>query len=190
MAAVIDIPRKVWTREEAHRLAELGFEHLELVEGELLDRRMGKNPSHSFWKDLIQAWLGTQFGPEYVRSQDPIDVSPEDNPTSEPEPDLVLQTRTNQETRGSAPRPDEIRLLIEVSDATLDYDLKRKSGLYARAGIAEYWVIDIPHKQVVIHRNPVQGSYEFVGTFSANEEVFPLTAPTKRFSLNQLERRA
>jgi hypothetical protein len=79
--AAVEIPRKIWTREETHSLADLGFTNaaeLELIDGELIDHT-GKKHRHVLWQHLIFAWLVTTFGTGYARSESPIDVSAADN---------------------------------------------------------------------------------------------------------------
>ena len=74
------VPR-VWTRDEAHALGEMGFpnvEKLELIGGQLIDRKGKKHP-HNFWQNLIQTWLQRTFGRDYVQNQPSIYVSPEES---------------------------------------------------------------------------------------------------------------
>ena len=74
---------------------------------------------------------------------------------SMPEPDITLTSY-----RGSGPVPIEtVALLVEVSDTTLDNDLGRKAALYARAGVAEYWVVDVEGNSIVRHAAP--GAYGY-----------------------------
>ncbi len=154
------IPRKIWTRAEADRLSAVGLS-LELVNGELIDH-MGKKPPHVYWKNVLFDWLAEQFGSGYARAEDPIDVAPQDNPTSEPEPDLIVTVQSIRVTRGSNPEPDDLRLVVEVSDSTFDYDRTVKASLYARAGIREYWIVDVriaEAPRLLIHLEPRDGSY-------------------------------
>lgn len=108
------IPRKIWTRADVDLLPPEAFS-LELINGELIDR-MGKKPPHIFWKNRLQKWLVSQFGFDWVRSEDPIDVAPEDNPINEPEPDLAVTHMSINETRGKNPKPTDTRLIVEISD--------------------------------------------------------------------------
>ncbi len=145
---------------------------LELVNGELIDR-MGKRPPHVFWKTVLRDWLTAQFGAEYVRSEDPIDVGPEDNPTSEPEPDLSVTYEPIRVTRGINPKPENLRLVVEISDATYDFDTKVKAALYARAGIVEYWVVDVrtvDTPRLIVHLDPSEGWYR-ASAFSHEDRV-------------------
>jgi len=170
------IRRKVWTREEAQRLVDSGFpnaEKLELVNGELIDR-MGKRHPHVLWHNLVRQWLINVFGGDFVQSEDPIDVAPEDLPTNEPEPDLVVTTKSVREFTTS-PKPDEIRLVVEISDTTVKYDRTVKASLYARAGIPEYWVVDVPQKRLIVHRAPNNGEYTSITIHASGEIITPLT---------------
>ncbi|MFL6452324.1 MAG: Uma2 family endonuclease [Bryobacteraceae bacterium] len=154
------IPRKVWTRAEVERLSLDGLS-LELVNGELIDR-MGKKPPHVYWKGELRDWLIANFGGECVRSEDPIDVAPEDNPTSEPEPDLMVTYQSRRELRNSNPKPEDLRLVVEISDSTYDFDMKVKAALYARGGIREYWVVDVrvpDAPRLIVHLDPKDGQY-------------------------------
>jgi Uma2 family endonuclease len=79
------------------------------------------------------------------------------------------------------PRPEDLHLIGEVSDSTLAFDLVTKAGLYARAGVPEYWVIDIAARRMIVHRDPVGGKYQSVTGYAANQPVAPLAAPSASF---------
>lgn len=167
--------RKVWTRQDAHRLADSGFpnaEKLELIGGELIDR-MGKKRLHVLWHNLVRQWLMNVFGGDFVQSEDPIDVNPEDLPTNEPEPDLIVTTKSIREFTAN-PKPEEIRLLIEIADSTVHYDRTVKADLYARAGIREYWVMNAPERRLIVHREPQDGEYRRITIHGSNENIVPL----------------
>lgn len=171
----LEISRKVWTRDEAHALVDMGLpnaEKWELIDGELIDR-MGKKHLHNLWQNLIQAWLQQKFGAEYVQVEPSIYVSAEDNLRNEPEPDLIVTGKSIRDYQDNV-TPEEIRLLIEVADSTVSFDLNQKAALYARAGIADYWVIDIPARIVHVHRAPEQGVYTKVTRHDFKEQIYPL----------------
>ena len=91
----LDPPRKHWTRSEYDELSSSGSLNglrLELIEGELIDK-MGKKRPHVNSLTLLHGWLDGAFGVRLVNSAAPIDVAPEDNPTNEPEPDLIVLKR-------------------------------------------------------------------------------------------------
>jgi Uma2 family endonuclease len=178
----VDPPRKRWTREECSALDPTGllFQHLELVEGELISK-MGKNRPHVNVATFVMAWLIRVFGEEFVNTEAPIDLAPEDNPTNEPVPDIIVLARPSFEIEKSNPIPADVRLLIEISDTTLGFDLTAKASLYARAGIPEYWVFDVAFRRLIVHRNPASGRYSTVSAYTDQESVAPIAAPDSAF---------
>ena len=118
----LDPPRKRWTREECVALEALGIwdqQHLELIEGELISK-MGKKRPHANAIAVLHAWLLRVFGEKYVNQEAPIDVAPENNPTNEPEPDLIVffqalwRIRKQPTTGGSSPGRGDFGLDSEL----------------------------------------------------------------------------
>ena len=168
---------KKWSRRESQFLYDHGFfdgQRYELVEGELINK-IGQNPPHAFAITTLNVRLVQLFA-DRLRLQLPIDVSSEDNPTSEPEPDAVVTRDRASAFAQRPPGPGDIAWLIEVSDSTLRFDLTTKANLYARAGIADYWVLDLVNRRVVVHRDPRAGAYTSVVAYAEAEEVTPLLA--------------
>jgi len=183
---VFEVPRKSWTREEAHALLDNGFPHaekLELINGNLIGE-MKKRP-HVIWQHRIQKWLERSFGDQYVELEAPIDVNRDDNVRSEPEPDLIL-TEKELESYQTNPQPRDIRLLIEVADSSPALDLNQKAALYARAEIAEYWVVDLPHRLVHVHRSPQAGVYCSIVPYGFAHDIAPLAKPEALFCMDKL----
>ena len=187
MIAAVEVPRKIWTREEAHQLAALFPDagNWELINGELIDHRIGKNAAHTFWITVIRNWLITVFGGAFIRTEAPIYVSPDASAVNEPEPDISVTLRSIYDDAG-APKPEEVRLLVEISDSTLQFDLNVKGPLYASAGIAEYWVLDVNKTQLIVHRLPKDGVYTLVQIYAADQAVAPLAALDAQFCLDKL----
>jgi hypothetical protein len=171
----VEIPRKIWTRDDTRLLVEIGFpnaEKLELIDGETL-QRTDKSQRHALWQNLIQNRLQTIFGSEYVQTKPSIYVSAEDDATNEPEPDLIVTSKSIREFKNN-PTPADTRLLIEVADSTLSFDLGKKARLYARAAIVEYWVVDIPSSLVHVHLTPAKDTYASVVKYRFDENISPL----------------
>jgi len=178
-----DPPRKRWTRQECVALETSGIwaqQHLELIEGELISK-MGKKRPHTNVMVIMHAWLLRVFGEQYINPETPIDVAPEDNPTNEPEPDLIVLSKPSREFKDANPQPADLRLVVEISDSTLGFDLTTKAALYARARIVEYWVVDIPGRRIIVHRDPQDGQYRSVVAYAEQESVKPLAAPDSEF---------
>lgn len=71
--------------------------------------------------------------------------------------------------------------MVEIADSSLNFDLTTKATLYARAGILEYWALDVPGRRLFVHREPKSGSYAFIVVYSETEYVAPLAVPEKMF---------
>ena len=185
MPVPLDPPRKRWTRAECAQVEALGLfdgQHYELISGELVNK-MGKNRRHTNTLMRVLWWLGRVFGEDFVNSESSIDVSTEDNPTNEPEPDLIVLALPSA-TICENPRPEHLRLLVEVSDSSLSFDLGDKASLYARAGILDYWVFDTVKRRLIVHRDPRDSKYQSIAVYSEHESVAPLAAPGSPFVVN------
>ena len=176
-------PRKRWTRYECEQLAATGLldlSQLELIEGELITK-MGKKRPHMIVEGGLTMWIAEVFGLLFLQADGTLDVGPQDNPTNEPMSDFVVLNRSFKEIKSSHTRPEDVRLLVEVSDSTLQFDSTTKARLYARAGIVEYWIIDVNGRKAIVHRAPVNGVYTSVVVYTENEPICPLGAPQAEF---------
>ena len=186
-AIVAQPPRKRWTRDECEKLEMYGLleaHRYELIEGDLIDK-MGKNQPHIIWLALFQAWFTHRFAGR-VLAEATLDVSQEFEPTSEPQPDLMVLRSPITAYLERRPRPADVELLLEVADSTIAFDAIVKAGLYARAGIADYWVVDVNVRHLLVFRNPVDGEYRTATTHAADESVSPLAAPDATLSINDI----
>ncbi len=151
--ALEDLPhRHRITVQEYHRMAEVGLlppdARVELIDGEIIDMAPAADPHRSavlLLDDLLHQAVGRQ-GIVLCQSSIRLDAH------SEPEPDLaVLRPRTDY-YRGSAPTAADTLLVIEVSDTTWRYDRNTKVPFYARHGIPEVWLLDLPDATVHFFR--------------------------------------
>jgi Uma2 family endonuclease len=169
-----DYPRrKKFTRSEVYRMLELGLfdgQRFELIHGDVIDK-MGQSARHSFGITELTALLSQRFGPRALRIQLPMEVHRSDSEFSEPEPDIVLLSADNPVYRNRHPRGEEAVLVVEVADTSIRGDLTVKRDLYARAGVPEYWVLDIASNKLTVHRNPSDGKYAEVVTLTASDSV-------------------
>src|SRR5207249_2665270 len=145
--------------------------------------KMGKKRPHVNSVALLLGWLVEVFGARLVIQESPIDVAPEDNPTNEPEPDLIVLKRDLSHFTSENPRPQDLQLVVEVVDSTLGFDLTTKAALYPRAGIVEYWALDVAGRRMIVHRDPQKGRYASIEAYSSDESVAPLSAPESRFRI-------
>jgi len=179
--------RRRWTRDECYRLAEMEFltGRYELIDGEILSL-MGQNPPHRMTLMLIAGWLVSLFGFYAVQTQGPISILGEEGETNEPEPDIIVTPEPTTAYRTRHPEPQELLLLVEVSDTTLWFDLNTKARLYARNGVQEYWVMDINGRQLVRHRNPSSEGYADVVTLTGEQTVSLMARPEATVRISEL----
>jgi Uma2 family endonuclease len=145
-----------FTVEQYHRMGELGVltenDRVELLEGWVV-RKVTHNPPHAVALWQVQTALLARLAADWaLRIQSPITLS-----DSEPEPDAVLARGPGSRYGAGHPVPRDIGLLVEVADASLDEDRGIKRRVYARARIAEYWIVNIPESQVEVYTQPRAG---------------------------------
>lgn len=180
-----------WSRREYERLVDQGFfrpdERLELIEGHLLVKEPQGTP-HVTAVALVSEALRVAFGPGwFVRPQFPVALGD----WSEPEPDVcVVPGSPRDYLRGHPARPV---LVVEVAATRLQFDRKRKASIYARAGVADYWILNLAGRVLEVHREPAapatpgrRWSYRSAQILGVNEHVSPIAAPATRVAVADL----
>lgn len=160
--------------EDYHQMAESGIlepgERVELVEGQII-QMAAKGTAHSAAVSRIEKLLRSRLGDQaLLRFQDPIRL----NDYSEPEPDVAVVHPNPIFYEDHHPTSSEVFLLIEVSDKTLKFDREVKSPAYARAGISEYWVLDVNAHKLHVYRLPSANGYQSETIMSEELTVAPL----------------
>ncbi|MBF2028246.1 MAG: Uma2 family endonuclease [Oscillatoriales cyanobacterium C42_A2020_001] len=148
------VSTKRFTLDEYHRLIELGFltkrDRVELIRGELV-QMVAKGTPHSVCNTaLLYELLPVLAGRALVRNQEPV-ILPLD---SEPEPDFAIVRLRADSYLNSHPYPEDIHLLIEVSDSTLSYDQTTKLAVYAENNIQHYWIVNLIAHQLERYSQP------------------------------------
>jgi Uma2 family endonuclease len=162
-------------------------DRVELLDG-LLVVREPQGSRHAVVVDLVIAVLQRAFGPGYyVRGDKPMAL----DDLSEPEPDVIVLRGRPQDYL--AAHPSRPVLVVEVSDTSLAQDRLRKGGLYARAGIADYWLVNLVDNALEVYRQPVRApsrssgwKYGSVRLLKRNAVVSPLAAPRARIRITHL----
>ena len=164
-------PRRLrFSVDEYYRMSELGilkdFEKSEIIEGELI-QKTGIGDTHAFIVDSLNRFFIKNVSDDVlVRVQNPVRLSD----YNEPEPDLALADLRKFDGRRH-PRPEEVILLVEVSDTTVKYDRDKKLPLYAEAEIPEVWIVNLPNEIIEVHSKPSVGLYQFVKIYKRGEVV-------------------
>ena len=168
----LQVKRRPLTVAAWHLLAEAGMfgenDRIELLNGEMIERSpIGSR--HAGHVNLLQRILGKALiDPSLmVVVQNPIALGD----YSEPQPDIsVLRFREDYYAQAH-PRPEDVLLLIEVSDSTMEFDREIKLPLYAAALISEVWLLNLQEQQLEIYQAPSGGSYTEVQRHSASDPV-------------------
>ncbi len=140
--------------EQYHAIIQAGIltddDSVELLEGWLVFK-MPKNPPHRATTRLVRTALENILPAGwYVDSQEPITLS-----NSEPEPDIVVVRGDTRQYLERHPGAEDIAVIIEVSDTTLQRDRTVKKRIYARAGISIYWIVNLVKEQVEVYSQPL-----------------------------------
>jgi Uma2 family endonuclease len=173
LASELTLPRKRFTRTEVDHLIDSGFflgQRYELIDGDLIDK-MGQSPPHAFTIGLVLNWLANFVPVSQIQIQMPIHTAGEDFDRSVPEPDLAALDKWKLEYQHRHPRGDELLLAVEVADTSAAFDLSRKAILYASAGVPEYWVLDLPRRMLVVHRQSDGKLYRNIHMYSGQDTV-------------------
>ena len=164
-----------WSISNWHELVDSGVlaqHRVELLEGEIIECRSPEGPMHSSTNYSVAEYFRELLGKRAViREAHPITL---DN--SEPEPDIAVVRSPYTDYFIRHPYARDIYWLVEISNRTLKLDLEQKSITYARNGITEYWVIDLVHKKLVVHTQPVSNSYtqiQNLTTGNISPQAFP-----------------
>lgn len=175
--------RRPVTRLEFERAVETGLygpeERLELIEGVVVEKMTPQKSTHSTAILACEEALRASFRTGcHVRVQLPLALGD----LSEPEPDLAVVAGGFRDY--AAQHPTTAVLVVEVADATLAYDRSTKGPLYARAGVPEYWIVNLPDRMLEVHREPAAMAeqplghhYRSITRYTEGATVVPGAAP-------------
>jgi len=180
-----------WSREQYDRMIEAGVfppgARAELIDGEIFSMTPQKG-RHAAAIRAAEEALRAAFRSGYdVRVQLPLAL----DPSSEPEPDLSVVPGSWRDFREA--HPCSAALVVEVADASLEYDRDRKGSLYARAGIADYWIVNLSAGSIEVYRDGARSAkglygwiYRAVQHYGRGQNVTPLAAPEGAIAVDDL----
>lgn len=180
-----------WTRKEYDQLVELGVLHederIELIGGQMIVAEPKGSP-HETAVGLTADALRVAFGRGWiVRQGAPVALDDE----SEPEPDVMVLAGQQRDYR--AEHPSRPALIVEVADSSLTFDRRYKGSVYARADIADYWIVNVRRRVLEVYRQPVIApaarfgwKYASVRILKENATVTPLAALTATVAVADL----
>jgi Uma2 family endonuclease len=175
--------------KDYYRMAESGVlrpdARVELLDGKIIDMSP-IGPFHGGVTDYLnQLFTTASKGRWQTRVQNSLRLDDH----SEPQPDLVLVKPRPDFYRRSHPQPEDVFLLIEISDSTLEADQENKLPAYGRAGIAEVWIVNLNELTVEIYREPHFTGYGSKTVLRAGEQAKPLAFPDAAVDVRELLKR-
>ena len=185
-AAEVELARRRFTAAEFFRLVEIGVlaegDRVELIQGDLIEM----SPiyiTHISTLNRLVWMLSNALGKQVILSvQNPVQLS-EDNL---PQPDVAVFRFQEKFYSEQHAKPEDILLIIEVADSSLRYDQRVKSKLYGTAGIADYWIVNLPERQIEVYREPRPNGYRTVTTYAPGETLSPLAFPDVVLQVEQI----
>ncbi len=167
-------PKLRFTIEQYHQMSEAGIldplVRTELLRGDIVTMPAKGTPHEVCLTRLIKFFVVSVGDQAIVRVQSPILLPPD----SEPEPDFTIVRLRNDEYTCSHPAPEDILLLIEVSNSSLGIDRGLKLGLYAEYGIENYWIFNVQENQLECYASPVRFAHSHGGEYQ-ERQVFSKT---------------
>lgn len=176
------MPTKRWTRVEYERLIDKGVfgpeDRIELLGGALVVREP-HGSSHAMGIRMAEEALRGVFAAGWdVRGQLPVALDDD----SEPEPDISVVPGSFRDYRDG--HPPRAALIVEVAESSSRLDRGEKGSLYARAGLADYWIVNLVDRVLEVYRDPAADvgapygwRYASAVTLRAGDVVTPLAAP-------------
>ena len=177
--------RRRFTVAEYYAMANAGIltenDRVELLDGDIINM-----PPIGDWHSAsVNAF--TNLMPPLLKGRAAVTIQ---NPAhlsdvSEPQPDVILAQWRDDFYGNGKPTPDDILLLIEVSDTTVDYDRGRKLSAYARAGIPEVWIVSRQDRRIEAYTSPSEEAYSDVRHVGPTETIAPQAFPDVTLEVGQ-----
>ena len=168
--------RRLFTVDEVLAMDRAGIFHpeerIELLDGEILVTPPINQPHADGTTRLDRDLNHRLYDHAIVRVQQPVQLDDH----SLPEPEIAVLRRRDDYHR-EHPSPDDVLLLIEVADSSLQMDREVKLARYAAAGIPEVWIVNLRARQVEGYSDPVDGSYRSRRVVTAEGSISPLAFP-------------
>jgi len=166
-----------WTVDTFYRAIAAGVfdepSRLELIHGDLLEKET-VNPPHARVTERIARLFRVRFEPGFwVLEEKPLHLASD----GEPIPDVQIVNGAPEQYEDHHPTGEDVRLVVEVTDTTVERDTVEKVFLYAQAGIADYWVSLINNRELLVYRNPTPDGYGEPQRLRHGDNVTPLFAP-------------
>jgi Uma2 family endonuclease len=167
----IQLKQRLISVDDYHKMIEAGIlgpeDRVELIEGKIIEMAP-VGSLHAAYVDKISKLLNKLIGEgTIIRTQSPVQFLD----ISEPEPDVSVLKPRRDFYATQHPQAADIHLIIEVSGSSLDVDREVKIPLYAKAGVPEYWIININDEEIEVYHTPTKGDYKYRELVKPGEQV-------------------
>ncbi len=178
--------RRRFTVSEYHRMGQAGIlgedDRLELLEGEIVEMAPIGSRHQAVVDRLTSLFFNRVGDAAVVRVQGPVRLGEH----SEPEPDLLLLRRRADYYASAHPGPEDVLLLVEVSDTSAEYDREVKLPLYARYSISEVWLVGLEAGTIGVYRVPTAEGYQEVSQAGRDQGIYPVAFPQLEWAVGDI----
>lgn len=182
----VELLRKQFTVWDYHQMVKAGIlkedERVELIAGEIIEMSPIGTLHAACINRLIRLFSQLLGDRAIVAAQNPIALSD----FSEPQPDISLLKPRPDFYAAAHPQPQDILLLVEVADTTINYDRSVKIPLYANSGISEAWIIDINGQTIEVYRQPTPNGYQQIQSLQKRQSLFVQAFPEINLTVDDL----
>ena len=167
----VQVLHRKFSVKQYHQMVEAGIltedDRVELIRGEIVEMSPIGRIHAACLNRLAELFILRLEQAVTVAVQNPVEL----NDTSEPQPDVSLLRRRADFYESGHPQPEDIFLLVEVADTTVETDRDVKIPLYAENGIVEAWLVDITSQCVEVYTEPAPTGYQNVQKFHRGENL-------------------
>lgn len=186
IVAMLAAKRRGFSVDDYYHLADVGIldedDRVELIDGEIIVMSPINSPHASGVKAFNREFARKLGDRAIVSVQDPIHL----NDNTEPQPDIALIRYRDDFYASAHPTPDDILLLVEVADSSLERDREKARGTYAKHGIPEVWIANLSDDCVERYRNPAQDGYADVSEFRRGDTISPSALPDVELAIDDI----
>ena len=182
----VQVLRRRFTVDEYHLMGQVGIlsedDRVELLEGEIVEMAPIGSRHQATVDRLTEVFSRRVVDTASIRVQGPVRLAGD----SEPEPDLTLLRRRTDFYATAHPGPEDVLLLVEVSDSSIEYDREVKLPHYARQGIPEVWIVDLEEGAIEVYTDPTVEGYSGVSQLGRGQTLSPQHFPLLELAVDEI----
>lgn len=182
----VQLLRRKFTVKQYHQMIEAGIltenDRVELLRGEIVEMAAIGRRHAACVRRLIRLFSQRLSDRVLVDAQDPVELGN----TSEPQPDIALLQLRDDFYEARHPQVEDVLLLVEVADTTIEFDREVKIPLYAESGISEVWLVDINEQCLEVYRQPLSDSYQIIQKYYRGQSLTIQAFPELSFTVEEV----